>query len=122
MYLLIFFLKNRNNRVSPLSFIDNLLTHCADIFLLDRHQTLQYAITKLKNAGYKLVTVAECVGKSPYQSVAAPQSRTVSLPILLKPIRPNVVLIYSRIGIVETFVLQWTLVIYPLRTIFYGVY
>ncbi|KXN86829.1 Chitin deacetylase [Leucoagaricus sp. SymC.cos] len=40
------------------------------------HQTVQYAITKLKNAGYKLVTVAECVGENPYQSIAAPQTRT----------------------------------------------
>jgi len=40
------------------------------------HQTLQYAITKLKGAGYRLVTVAECLGKQPYQFVNAPQTRT----------------------------------------------
>jgi peptidoglycan/xylan/chitin deacetylase (PgdA/CDA1 family) len=47
-----------------------------EVYETTAHQTLQYAITKLKNAGYKLVTVAECVGKNPYQSVAAAQSRT----------------------------------------------
>lgn len=62
-----------------------MLIHIFDIYiyiligsLSNSHQTLQYAINKLKGAGYKLVTVAECVGKQPYQSVADPQSRTVS--------------------------------------------
>ncbi|KAF9442802.1 carbohydrate esterase family 4 protein [Macrolepiota fuliginosa MF-IS2] len=47
-----------------------------EVYETTAHQTLQYAITKLKGAGYRLVTVAECVGKQPYQSVSAPQSRT----------------------------------------------
>jgi len=47
-----------------------------EVYETTAHQTLQYAITKLKGAGYRLVTVAECVGKQPYQSVSAPQTRT----------------------------------------------
>ena len=42
------------------------------------HQVLQYAITKLKAAGYRLVTVSECTGLPPYQSVQAPGVRDVS--------------------------------------------
>jgi peptidoglycan/xylan/chitin deacetylase (PgdA/CDA1 family) len=38
-------------------------------------QVLPYALTKLKAAGYQLVTVAECLGKAPYQSVKAPLVR-----------------------------------------------
>jgi len=36
------------------------------------HQVLPYAIQKLQAAGYTLVTLAECLGLSPYQSVGAP--------------------------------------------------
>ncbi|RDB28531.1 hypothetical protein Hypma_014946 [Hypsizygus marmoreus] len=39
-------------------------------------QTLPYAIGKLKGAGYRLVTLAECLGKPAYQSVRAPEART----------------------------------------------
>ncbi|KAF5318124.1 hypothetical protein D9619_012198 [Psilocybe cf. subviscida] len=39
------------------------------------HNVLPYAVQRLKSAGYKLVTVAECLGKPAYQSVAAPQAR-----------------------------------------------
>ncbi len=42
------------------------------------YQVLPYAIQQLKGAGYKLVTLAECVGEAPYQHVGPPQSRTVS--------------------------------------------
>ena len=42
------------------------------------HQVLPYAIQKLQAAGYKLVTVAECLGKQPYQSQAAPQTVSTS--------------------------------------------
>ncbi|KAF8881342.1 carbohydrate esterase family 4 protein [Infundibulicybe gibba] len=38
------------------------------------HDVLPYAIKKLQGAGYQLVTVAECVGQSPYQSVGLPQA------------------------------------------------
>ena len=35
------------------------------------HKVIPYAIQKLKGAGYNLVTVAECLGMQPYQSVGA---------------------------------------------------
>jgi peptidoglycan/xylan/chitin deacetylase (PgdA/CDA1 family) len=38
--------------------------------------TLPYAISRLQGAGYKLVTLAECLGKPAYQSVVAPSART----------------------------------------------
>ncbi|KAG8686469.1 Carbohydrate esterase 4 protein, partial [Ceratobasidium sp. 395] len=38
-------------------------------------QVLPYAIQKLQAAGYQLVTVAECLGKQPYQSVGSPTPR-----------------------------------------------
>lgn len=34
------------------------------------HQVVPYAVHKLKSAGYRLVTVAECLGMSPYQRVS----------------------------------------------------
>ncbi|KAF9037615.1 carbohydrate esterase family 4 protein [Panaeolus papilionaceus] len=39
---------------------------------------LPEAIKALKGAGYRLVTVAECLGMQPYQSVAPPQARDAS--------------------------------------------
>ncbi|KJA21062.1 carbohydrate esterase family 4 protein [Hypholoma sublateritium FD-334 SS-4] len=42
------------------------------------HQVLPYAIQTLQAAGYKLVTLAECLGKAPYQSVVAPSTRDSS--------------------------------------------
>ncbi|KAF9036841.1 chitin deacetylase [Panaeolus papilionaceus] len=39
------------------------------------HQVVAYAIQRLQSAGYRLVTVAECLGKSPYQSVGQPSPR-----------------------------------------------
>lgn len=43
------------------------------------HQVLPYAIQQLKAAGYRLVTVAECLGKPAYQSVVAPSARDVRI-------------------------------------------
>ena len=42
-----------------------------------RHLVLPYAIEVLIKAGYKLVTVAECLGESPYLRVDAPSARDV---------------------------------------------
>jgi peptidoglycan/xylan/chitin deacetylase (PgdA/CDA1 family) len=42
------------------------------------HEVVPYAIQKLKAAGYKLVTVAECLGLPRYQSVGAPGVRDSS--------------------------------------------
>ncbi|TFK36747.1 carbohydrate esterase family 4 protein [Crucibulum laeve] len=36
------------------------------------HQVLPYAIQKLQGAGYRLVTLAECVGLAPYHSIGTP--------------------------------------------------
>ncbi|KAF7761576.1 CAZyme family CE4 [Agaricus bisporus var. burnettii] len=47
-----------------------------EVYETTAHQVVEYAINQLQNAGYRLVTVAECLGEDPYQSVAAPQSRT----------------------------------------------
>lgn len=38
------------------------------------HNLLPHAIQKLQAAGYKLVTLAECLGQEPYQSVGQPQT------------------------------------------------
>lgn len=38
---------------------------------------LPHAIQTLQSAGYRLVTVAECVGEAPYSSVGQPQSKNV---------------------------------------------
>ncbi|KDR81985.1 hypothetical protein GALMADRAFT_240389 [Galerina marginata CBS 339.88] len=38
------------------------------------HQVLPFAIQKLQAAGYRLVTLAECLGKPAYQSVGAPSA------------------------------------------------
>ncbi|KAF8693892.1 Polysaccharide deacetylase, partial [Rhizoctonia solani] len=57
-----------------------------DSILTLNHETKQptiedvipYAIQQIKAKGYKLVTVAECLGESPYQSTGTPSSRDVS--------------------------------------------
>jgi hypothetical protein len=43
------------------------------------YEVIPYAIEKLQNAGYQLVTLAECLGEQPYQSVGAPSARDVRL-------------------------------------------
>ncbi|PFH48316.1 carbohydrate esterase family 4 protein [Amanita thiersii Skay4041] len=40
---------------------------------------LPFAITSLRNAGYNLVSVADCLGVAPYQSVGAPGVRDAAL-------------------------------------------
>ncbi|CAE6420375.1 unnamed protein product [Rhizoctonia solani] len=42
------------------------------------HEVIPYVIPKLQAAGYKLVTVAECLGMQPYQSVGSPQTPDAS--------------------------------------------
>ena len=37
------------------------------------HVVVPHAIKVLRDKGYKLVTVAECLGVKPYQSVSSPQ-------------------------------------------------
>jgi len=45
-----------------------------EVYEQTAHVVLPHAIKVLKAKGYKLVTVAECLGVKPYQSVSAPQS------------------------------------------------
>ncbi|KAG9085480.1 Carbohydrate esterase 4 protein, partial [Ceratobasidium sp. 370] len=43
-----------------------------EVYETTAHQVVPYAIQKLQAAGYKLVTLAECLGEQPYQSVGTP--------------------------------------------------
>ena len=49
----------------------------AESFLAS-YDVLPHAINQLRAKGYKFVTVAQCLGRAPYQSVGAPAARTVS--------------------------------------------
>ncbi|KAF9463893.1 carbohydrate esterase family 4 protein [Collybia nuda] len=49
-----------------------------DVYKDTAHTVVPYAIAVLKKAGYKLVTVAECVGQKPYQKVDKPSPRDKS--------------------------------------------
>ena len=42
-----------------------------------RHQIVPYAIQKLQAAGYRLVTVAECLGIQAYKTVGSPGTPNV---------------------------------------------
>jgi hypothetical protein len=53
------------------------------------HVVLPRAIGILQAKGYKLVTVAECLGVEPYQSVSAPQ--TVNLSAIITFLNSRVV-------------------------------
>lgn len=50
----------------------------ADGHMLLSDDVIPYAIKQIKAKGYKMVTVAECLGKSPYQSTKSPSERDVS--------------------------------------------
>ncbi|KAG8767249.1 Carbohydrate esterase 4 protein [Ceratobasidium sp. 428] len=43
-----------------------------EVYERTAHEVVPYAIQKLQAAGYKLVTLAECLGEQPYQSTGAP--------------------------------------------------
>lgn len=55
------------------------------------HDVIPYAIKELKKAGYKLVTVAECLGEKAYTSSGAPEKRTV------RCLRLEIMLLRSRL-------------------------
>lgn len=55
---------------------DTILALNHETYETTAHQVVPYAIQKLQAAGYKLVTVAECLGEQPYQSQGAPQTGT----------------------------------------------
>ncbi|KAG8753483.1 Carbohydrate esterase 4 protein, partial [Ceratobasidium sp. 423] len=39
------------------------------------HQVIPYALKQIKAKGYKMVTVAECLGREPYQAATSPSAR-----------------------------------------------
>ena len=51
--------------------------------LPNRFEVLPVAIDVLQQAGYKLVTLAECVGQNPYQWVGSPQTPGVRFTSLM---------------------------------------
>ncbi|KAG8704495.1 Carbohydrate esterase 4 protein [Ceratobasidium sp. 395] len=50
----------------------NILSLHHEVYERTAHEVVPYMIPKLQKAGYKLVTLAECLGEEPYQSVGAP--------------------------------------------------
>jgi len=46
-----------------------------EVYETTAHQVLPYVLDKLSKAGYKMVTVAECVGLPPYQLVESPSPK-----------------------------------------------
>lgn len=55
---------------------NNILALNHETYSTTAYDVIPYAISILKAAGYRLVTVAECLGTSPYQSVGSPQQPT----------------------------------------------
>jgi hypothetical protein len=45
------------------------------------HEVLPHAISVLKSKGYRLVTLAECLGEPAYRSVGAPQTASLHFPV-----------------------------------------
>ncbi|KAI5899931.1 glycoside hydrolase/deacetylase [Schizophyllum commune H4-8] len=54
---------------------DSIITLNHETIEQTAHTTLMHAIQTLQSAGYNLVTVAECMGLEPYQSVGEPSTR-----------------------------------------------
>jgi peptidoglycan/xylan/chitin deacetylase (PgdA/CDA1 family) len=54
---------------------NNVLTLNHETYATTVNDVIPDAIKRFKAAGYKLVTVAECLGQSPYQSTGSPASR-----------------------------------------------
>lgn len=54
---------------------NNVLTLNHETYATTANEVLPYAIQQFKAAGYKMVTVAECLGQSPYQSTGSPAKR-----------------------------------------------
>jgi len=53
----------------------NVLSLEHEVYKSTVQQVLPYILPKLVAAGYKLVTIAECTGLSPYQWIGAPSTR-----------------------------------------------
>jgi peptidoglycan/xylan/chitin deacetylase (PgdA/CDA1 family) len=52
----------------------NILALNHEVYEQTAHVVVPHAIKTLQDAGYQLVTLAECLGEQPYQSIGAPQS------------------------------------------------
>lgn len=50
------------------------------------YEVLPHVINRLRGAGYRFVTVAECLGRTPCQRVGAPEARNVRI-LLEVPLR-----------------------------------
>jgi len=50
----------------------NILPLNHEVYWTTAHQLLPYVINKLQAAGYNLVSLSECLGQAPYQSVGSP--------------------------------------------------
>lgn len=57
--------------------------------IYNSHEVLPHAISVLQAKGYRLVTLAECLGQPAYQSVGAPSVRDVSPSIRLLSVLVN---------------------------------
>jgi hypothetical protein len=57
------------------------------------HVVIPHAIKVLQDKGYKLVTVAECLGMKPYQSVSDPQNVCFSIFVVTYPL---IAMFYSQ--------------------------
>ena len=60
-------------------------------------QVLPHAIDVLQKAGYKLVTLAECLGEQPYQHVGSPSPRDVSSLTIRPPKTLSIISFYQVI-------------------------
>ncbi|EAU90589.1 chitin deacetylase [Coprinopsis cinerea okayama7 len=56
----------------------SVLTLNHEVYASSVHDVLPHAISKLRQAGYRLVSVAECLGRPPYIYVQAPAARDSS--------------------------------------------
>jgi hypothetical protein len=71
------------------------------------HQVLPYAIQRLQGAGYRLVTVAECLGMPAYQSVGNPGTPDVRGHLsLLTDLPPTVPLVHREAGLAD----RWAII------------
>lgn len=76
----------------------NLLALNHETVVTTSQQVLPYAIQKLQAAGYRLVTLAECLGQQPYQWVGTPQTKDVSHFLLIAAASKLITLKSSRAG------------------------
>ncbi|KAF7424024.1 Carbohydrate esterase 4 protein [Pleurotus ostreatus] len=67
----------------------NILALNHETIVTTSQQVIPYAIQKLQAAGYRLVTLAECLGQQPYQWVGTPQTKDSSWTVLKARCAPS---------------------------------